>query len=207
MGSSLIEPGQKCRKLPAVNGDTTGPYFADDTAPQRESLRLELDAAARRLQSTSKTLKLDDAELLSRIRALGFDGETAEVFDLLPLVHVAWADGKIQRNERTTILRILEQRGIEPTSNAHLLVESLLEQKPSETFMGETLAVLQALIGEQPEQTKSLVDLCHQVAEASGNLLGLGARTSARELELIERVAEALGTGAHARFQERLRGE
>lgn len=181
-------------------------YFAERNSERRAQLRAELDAAAGQLEGIVGALRLSDQELAERIHALGFTGDSARVFDLMPLVHVAWADGKIQRNERATILAIVDQRGIERDSDAFLLMEALLEQRPSETFLGETLAILQALLDQKPEEGASLVDLCLSVAAASGGLLGLGAKTSAEERELIERVADALGDGAKARFRERLSG-
>lgn len=182
-------------------------YFLAKNAQRRQELRAKLDAAAKHLQERAdiaSALSVDDHEIVERIHALGFNGDSARVFDLLPLVHVSWADGKVQGNERAAILAILEQRGIEPDSDASLLIESLLEQRPSETFLGESLAVLKALVGDRGDQGAGIVDLCAQVADASGGLLGLGSRTSAQERDLIAQVAGALGQTAEARFYERL---
>ena len=63
----------------------------------------------------------------------------------MPLVHVAWADGKIQRGERAAILKVLRSRGIEPGDEAFRTMESLLEERPSDTWMKQTLAVLRQL--------------------------------------------------------------
>ena len=187
-------------KPPSYNEER---YFLEKEARRREELRAKLDAAAERLQEQqgiASTLETNDEELVDRIHSLGFNGDSARVFDLLPLVHVSWADGQVQRNERATILAILEERGVEPGSDASLLMQSLLEKRPSETFLGETLAVLQRLAGDQKGAT--VVDLCARVADASGGLLGLGNRTSSDEHALIGKVAEALGDTAQQRFKE-----
>ena len=48
-----------------------------------------------------------DEALAARVAALGFEGEAARVVDLLPLVHVAWSDGAIQKGERAAIIGLL----------------------------------------------------------------------------------------------------
>ena len=171
-------------------------YFLAQHAERREELRAKLNAAADELAQRAdiaETLKVQDAELIERIVALGFNGDSARVLDLLPLIYVSWADGRVQHDERATILAVLEERGIEPESDACLLVESLLEHRPSETFLGESLSVLRALTASETEKPETLVDLCFRVAEASGGLLGLGNRTSPAERDLIAQIAEALG--------------
>jgi tellurite resistance protein len=131
-------------------------------------------------------------------------GDSARVFDLRPLVFVSWADGKVQQGERVTILELLSNRHIEPGSDAALLIETLLEQRPSESFIAETLTVLQAMTRDRLTEGDSVVDWCLEVARASGGLFGLGDKTSPEERTLIEQIAAALGETAETRFRERL---
>jgi tellurite resistance protein len=126
------------------------------------------------------------------------------VFALLPLVHISWADGKVQRGERAVILQLCEARGIEPGTRPFLLLESLLEERPSDEFLEETLSLVQQLLAARGESTSDVIDLCHRVADASGGLLGLGARVSEKERALMEHVADTLGETAQARFREKL---
>ena len=151
-------------------------------------------------------LETDNQALVARIRALGFNGDSARVFDLLPLIHVSWADGTVQRGERATIFAILEQRSIPVESEASLLVESLLEERPPDAYMDATLALLKDLVGTMADEGIHVVDLCAKVADASGGLLGLGARVSPEERELIKKVADTLGASAHERFRNVLGG-
>jgi uncharacterized tellurite resistance protein B-like protein len=149
-----------------------------------------------------KALGSSDEELLEALGELGFSGETAVIFDLLPLVHVSWADGKVQRGERAAIFSILEERKIGEEHPAFVMMESLLEEQPSEAFMDTTLALLQRL-GASGKST-DVVDMCVRVAEASGGLLGIGSRISDAECSLIAQVAEMLGSEAKAAFRARL---
>lgn len=178
-------------------------YFAAADATKREKLRADLDAAAKKLRDAG-TLGTEDDALVERIQALGFTGDSARVFDLLPLIHVSWADGRVQRGERAVILELCEARGMEAGSDAFVLVESLLEERPSDAFLDETLRLLKELTASRGEGDSELIDLCLKVAEASGGLLGIGSRVAETERELMKQVAEALGETAQSRFRERL---
>ncbi len=185
-------------------------HFKVDDVKRREQMREKLAKAAKLVadrQAIATALKVDDEELVSEIHELGFDGDSARVFDLLPLIHVSWADGKIQRNERATILAVLDARGIEPGSEAALLVEMLLETPPAATYMEASLTLLRELLANRGEEATDVVDLCVKVADASGGLLGLGDRVSAEERELLHQIADTLGSEAQAHFVKQLSGK
>ena len=179
-------------------------YFHQLEIERRKDKRRELERAAAESAERRKvaaTLATDDDALVGRIRELGFDGDTARVLDLLPLVHVAWADGSVSANERRAIVSILEQREIAPGSEAALLIEALMDERPSDTFLSETLDLLRALGGAKGA---SVVDLCVMVADASGGFFGLGDKSSAEERALIEEIAAGLGETAQGKFSESL---
>lgn len=181
-------------------------HFLEATSSRRVELRDKVDAAAGRLakrRAIEQTAGTDDAAIVDRLEQLGFNGESIKVLDVLPLIHIAWADGRIQKSERALILSIVEQRGIPPRSDASLLVEALLEARPSETFLAESLALLVDLAAKTGANKDDVVDLCAKVAEAGGGLLSFGAKTTDSERALIKDVASALGEGALARFKEK----
>lgn len=173
-------------------------YFKQREIEQRRKLREKLEAAAHELaekHAIAQSLKTADLSLAERIKALGFSGATASVFDLLPLVHVAWADGTVQKGERAAILKVLEARGVSHGSEGFQLLESLLEERPSDEYMSESLAVLKELVG-QGGSAADVVGLCEQVASAAGGFLGLGGKVGAEERALIDEIAGHLGSGA-----------
>lgn len=178
--------------------DNEDAYFQQRDRELREQLREQLDKAAGELrdQAEASTLSLSD-----RIAALGFTGDKLKVFDLLPLVHVAWADGTVSRKERTAILDVLRGRGIQPGTDAFRTVESLLEERPSQAFLDQTLAVLKEAVGGA--RAANIVDLCVQVAGASGGFLNMGT-VSDEERALIEQIAQQLGGPAVAEFNKQL---
>ncbi len=184
-------------------------YFAQHEQDLRADQRHKMTLAAKELEEKRKIAQsagTADIEVAAHISALGFDGDSARVFDLLPLVHVAWADGKIQRGERGAILRVLRSRGIEQGSEAFRTMESLLEEKPSDAFMRESLAVLREVTGGLSDRTSTIVDLCIQVAASSGGFLGLklGAKIGDDEKRQIEEILASLGPAASQSFQDDL---
>jgi tellurite resistance protein len=176
-------------------------YFSARNAEARARIRESLEAAAQKAsdaRAIGATLGTDKDAVVGRIQDMGFDADKARVFDLLPLVHVAWADGAVQASERRVIVDILRTRGIEPDSEAWLLIEALLETRPSDTFLDETLALLKEVIGSSTERAHSIVELSQKVAEAHGFLFGLFGSVSEDERKLVEHIAATLGDSSAA---------
>jgi tellurite resistance protein len=182
--------------------------FPEDGAEAREQLRVALHESAVALKRDREALlgELDVSEdaLAARVAALGFDGDAARIFDLLPLVHVAWADGAIQPGERASILGLLVVRGI-PMGKAYTTMVALLEKEPSAEYLDESLGLLRTLIERGgAAKAETIVGLCIMVAEAAGGFLGLLSPISRVEKQAIERIAERLGEAAVEEFKRRL---
>lgn len=196
--------------MPIEPSDEEDKYFQQAEQEARRKLREKLEHSASELEEKQKiaqSVETDDLSVADRIKALGFDGDSARVFDLLPLVHVAWADGAIQKGERAAILRILEKRGIHPGTEAFRTVESLLEERPSDSYMKQSLAVLRELTGGLTERSQEIVDLCIEVAASAGGFLGLGKRIGEDEKALIDEIIGQLGKSAGDSFREDLESE
>ncbi len=179
-------------------------YFKQQEIQRRIAKRRELERAAKEAQERRKvaaSLATDDEALVSRIRDLGFDGDTARVLDVLPLIHVAWADGDVSQSERASILQVLEVRGIAADSEAFTLVETLLEERPSEAFLSETLHLLRDLGGDRHA---SIIELSMHVASASGGFFGFGHKVSEEERAVVAKIIESLGENATSTFKKSL---
>ena len=148
----------------------------------------------------------NDLELAAELESLGFNQERACVVDLLPLVQVAWADGRIQREERGRIMGVLRVRGLGPRSSAWEFIEALLEERPSEAYFDASLQVLARLLEKRSSTAQTVVSMCVQVAEASGGLFGMRRAIDANERKVLMQVAESLGAAALEPLQQRLRG-
>lgn len=183
-------------------------YFQQMELVRRQAMRKEMEKAAAVLAEARRVGEIvgsDDAAVAASLRKLGFDHDTARIFDLLPLVHVAWADGSVSRAERQTIFRVLERRGIEASSQAFLMIASLLEEKPTAAFLDETLSLLRTVAASQGQKGADVVEMCLQVARASGGFLGLvGNPVSDEERALIAQIASTLGDNAQRAFEAKL---
>jgi tellurite resistance protein len=176
-----------------VEQSTRTPFSAEG-AEEREKIRVALHESALALQRdriAGETGTGPIPTLAERIHALGFEDEAEGIFDLLPLVLVAWADGKIQPAERGVILNILQIRDL-ARGKAFTTLEALLEKQPSETYAEEALCILKELVTNDPDRAQTIVGLCVLVAEAAGGFLGFRS-VSAEEQAEIERIADALG--------------
>ena len=145
-------------------------------------------------------LRVDDPGLLLKVRELGVTLDTAPAFFLAPLVQVAWAEGRVSKEEHDTVLAIAGQRGIAPGSPAYAQLEDWLRSRPSDAFFETAVEVLKFGFGvlppaERDERIKDVVRACRDVAEASGGLgrlLGLGDGVSPIEASTLDRIARLL---------------
>lgn len=197
--------------MTAKVGDDEERYFIEREAEQRAALRRKMENAAEDLRSREQTAEAagtGDLDLAGQIRALGFEGESAKIFDLVPLVAVAWADDSISRDERKTILYVLLARDIKPGDEAFTRMEALLEEKPSESFFDHALGLLRRVLesgdASRPASAKDLVELSSLVASASGGFFGLIRQVSEDEKTCLRQVAHTLGVDTLAEVQKLL---
>src|SRR5512139_4324016 len=73
----------------------------------REMKRIEL-----RRQAVSEVTGVTNPQRLDRLMELGITPETAAMLTLVPLIEVAWADGKMEEKERQAILTVVSQGGL-----------------------------------------------------------------------------------------------
>ena len=89
----------------------------------------------RRRRELAEAAGVEDEELLKDLEFLGYDRSTVALLPLVPLVQMAWADGKVGPKERELILAYAKVRGIEEGTEAHAkLVASLERLPPAENF-------------------------------------------------------------------------
>lgn len=103
----------------------------------------------------------------------GFNDDSIRALYLIPVITTAWADGKVQVEEKEEILRLLENRSIQKTSEAYRLVESWLTKKPVDEFFNHATSLVQPLFTELQENRGGssdwVVEACRRVAMATGS--------------------------------------
>ena len=179
-------------------------YFRQQDARLLEKLRkgAKLDEIAVALGAK---LKVDNPELLERIRAAGVTADNVEAFFAAPLVQVAWAEDKVSKREAEVVLRLARERGIEETSPSYAALVDWLKVRPADTLFDAALEAIKHAFSvlplvEREDRIKRLLDGCHKVAEASGNefakQLGLGDGVSRVEETVLESIHRKLRGGA-----------
>jgi hypothetical protein len=161
----------------------------------------------------AEAIGLDNQQILDVLQEMGFDRSTVVLLFLFPLLQVAWSDGEVSGEERELILQAARTHGIEEGSAAYEKLTGLLRTQPAAVLFERALTVIHDLLRFQkgePRQTLStkLIDACERVAAASGGFLGIGSKVSAREKDVLGRVASAIGerhAAAAARIESRLR--
>jgi hypothetical protein len=156
------------------------------------------DAAHAAREALAAASGLADPAVLDRLVALGIRAETLSALRIIPLVLVAWADGKAPPEERNAVLGGARAAGIAPGSIAAQLLEGWLEHRPPPEFAAAWRDYARALVAGLPVAERdalraAVLRECHAVADARGGFLGFRHRTSAQEAVTLHWVEEALG--------------
>lgn len=174
-------------------------FFQKQHEQQLARLRLQQEQEEAREALAAASGIHDDPELLDRLAGLGIRAETLAALTLIPLVEVAWADGKMEAREREAILRGAESSGIAPGSPSHGLLEIWTQDRPAPELLASWERYIAALSAELSADQKwhleeRIVGRARAVAEAAGGFLGLGSKVSAEEEAMLSRLEKAFGS-------------
>ncbi len=155
--------------------------------------RAALEADRRKL---SEMIGVSDQEILNDLQELGYTPETLNLLHLVPLVQVAWAEGRVSSRERELIVEAASERGIKEGTAAYKKLNEWLTKRPDEEFFERTLMILGAIIESLPAEKRAadestLLSYCERIAEASGGILGIG-RVSDKERKALKQIAYEL---------------
>lgn len=146
-------------------------------------------------------LRIDNPDLLQRVRSHGITAETASAALLLPLVQVAWGGGSVSREERQTVLRIAREQGVHDGSPAQAQLIQWLEVRPDDAQFETAVEVIKYGLTvlphyEQEEKIKRIVEACREVAKASGSkiswVLGLFDGINSSEASVLDKITKKL---------------
>ena len=140
-----------------------------------------------------------DATLKESLASLGFTGGNYRVLMLLPLVYVAWADGRMEDVEIERIDDIARSRFHLGSSGLEILDGWLATQPSKEYFdegMQDFFLLAQSEDGEplvHPEELHDLLGHCESIARASGHALDVPTSVSKEEEGALSEIASMLG--------------
>jgi tellurite resistance protein len=134
--------------------------------------------------------------LLRHLLELGITADTLEAMAMVPLLFVAWADGRVDDAERVKILEAAKHAGLERGSSAHQVLEAWLAAPPDQDLLDTWADYTAAIASLLPANIRTalrneVLRVSRDVAEASGGFFGLGNRVSASEQKAIDRIEAA----------------
>jgi hypothetical protein len=154
---------------------------------------LEHVAARAALQAASG---IEDRLLLDELVRLKVTPLNLSAVSFMPVVLVAWADGRVDAKERDSILRVAKLDGSTDASRVMNLLDTWLAEKPSPEFASNWWHFVEdASRSLTPESRNTwlnhLIGQVRIVAKASGGFLGI-ASISAEEHRIIEALERLL---------------
>lgn len=170
-------------------------FFAKQNQKLLESLRKKQEQAASR-EGLASVSGVADAEVLDRLVEIGIGPETWTALSVVPLVEVAWANGRVEDQERRAVLAGAEANGIVAKSLSYALLEGWLAHRPDGRLLqtwGEYIVGLKASL--EPGELRALRDevlgRARNVAKSAGGFLGLGNKVSPEEEIVLQELAKA----------------
>ncbi len=140
-----------------------------------------------------------DEAIIEALHSLGIDRASYKVIALLPLIEMAWADGKVQEEERTLILRIATEHGRLGGEGLRVL-ENWLAFEPSPETKRRGSAIVAALLQRKEGFGHTLMgghdlqvlEMCEEVAKAAGKLFGVVSVMTPDERRALHDIGRAL---------------
>lgn len=171
-------------------------FFRKQHEQQLARLREQQERAEARDALCAASGITDDMELIDRLVDLGIRAETLAALTLIPLVEVAWADGKMEPREREAVLRGAQSSGLEPGSPSYGLLEIWTQDRPAPDLMQTWRDYIAALCAELTSEQRAhleqrILGRARAVAEAAGGFLGLGNKVSAEEERVLAELRAA----------------
>lgn len=170
-------------------------FFAQMDQRLLEKLRKE-QSTTETAESIMKITGITDPKVAAELASIGVTIETLTAFRLVPLVAVAWADDRLEENERDAILQAAEKSGITPEEPAMAMLRLWTNKRPGAELMEAWCHYTKSLSGSLNEANravfrKEVIEQVQAVARSAGGLLGI-ASISASEKAVIDRVERAL---------------
>ena len=143
------------------------------------------------LEDIAAATGIRDEALLERLVAMEINLQTLTALSVVPLVEVAWADGRIEKNERDAVLQAADEAGIPEDGPGYQLLKEWLSAKPDMELLSCWKDYIAALAHTMDDESyaqvrDNLLGRARDVAEASGGILGLGSISSAEQKKLDE---------------------
>jgi hypothetical protein len=171
-------------------------FFARQDESAITQLREKNATKARRTQLAA-AVGITDEAVLDSLEAIGISVQTLTALSLVPLVTVAWADGKLAPAEREAIQQAASEANA--GKDALTMLEGWLSSPPRaallaawKSYIGELLPTLDP--AARASLRDQLVGGAREVAEAAGGFLGFGNKVSSEQAAVLDELADCFGS-------------
>ncbi|MEM7228832.1 MAG: hypothetical protein AAF432_08460 [Planctomycetota bacterium] len=170
-------------------------FFRQQDAKLRERLRKKAEDASMRAALSAASGVKDDA-VLDELIAMNIGAESLAALALIPLVAVAWADGKMEDAERNAILKSASEFGIDGDHESYELLDGWLATEPGPELLAawkDYIASISTSMNPDARNAfqRDLLGRARSVAEAAGGFLGLGNKVSDVESKVLNELESA----------------
>lgn len=170
-------------------------FFRNKDAELIRQLQEQRIAELRR-QELAAVSGIHEAGLLDRLVRLQLGPDTVAALSLVPLVRVAWADGRLDNSERDAILKAATESGIQKDSASYGCLLSWLEEKPTADLNTAWTDYVRELCKTLADEDRNglregIVGRAQHIAAAAGGFLGLGNKVTETEQAELDRINAA----------------
>jgi hypothetical protein len=154
--------------------------------------KLETERAKKQLANTAG---MTDEQVLARLLDAGVTPATITAMAVVPLIAVAWADGKLEEAERNQVLRYA--RTLDIGEEATTLLTSWLVAEPEPALFDTWLEYVRDLLPrlDPPARDELRATTCMRAAAvaeaAAGEPYGVGRQVSPEEKQVLQRIEVA----------------
>lgn len=172
-------------------------YFDQQDRELIEKMRQKLAAQEREIELAAAT-GITDKMILLDLGKTDADIGAIAALGLVPLVEVAWADGRISPGESSAALKAAATMGVPEGSHAYDLLEKWLKNRPSHGILAawkEYVKALAKIWGRDRTRhiRRAIIGRATSVAQAAGGILGLGNKVSIKEQAVLDELDSAFG--------------
>lgn len=166
-------------------------FYSEDLKlrKQYEALQKETET----IEILAKVSGIVNKDLLRELLKLNIRPETLTAIALVPIIQVAWADGKIDKQEIDALSKGASKIGIGNDQVSQTILSEWLSHKPDTALYDAWTNYMKGLCEIMSkenieEMKKDIIGHARQVAESAGGFLGLVNKISKSEQEILDRL-------------------
>ncbi|MBF0253788.1 MAG: TerB family tellurite resistance protein [Candidatus Omnitrophica bacterium] len=167
---------------------------------KRDEELLEQQRKLHKMKQTLKTLQevsgIHNSRILNKLMELEVSPALLASIAVVPLVEVAWADGKADEKERRIVLEIAAENGIKKGSTDYDLLENWLKHRPTakllEAWTHYIAGICENMSASECKTFETeILDKAKKVAQATGGVMGVMLQISPEEKAILKKMEKA----------------